>query len=155
MSAKIKGIENLARITRIHNELLQEAVKQLMADILIEVVRLTNAGLNARNKRFIGYAKSTIIHKAKTGRSTTPNMQETSSMMSSLLITPLSKSTPVIAYRLGVTGSDINGISNTAKMASLKNHKNYIILEWSKYYKDLVNKHMQRFIKRFIRTVSK
>ena len=155
MGAEIKKIENLDRMTKIYDELLQEAVKQLMSDVLLEIVKLTNKGLNARNHKFRPYAKSTRIHKAKTGRSTTPNMQETSSMMSSLLITRLRETTPIVAYKIGVTGSDINGVSNTAKMASLRNHKNYIILEWSKHYKTLVNKHLKVFLERFIRTVSR
>ncbi len=155
MSAEIKGLQNLARISRIHDRLLQEAVKQLMADILLEIVRLTNKGINARNQSFIPYSKATIIHKAKKGLSTIPNMQETSSMLHSLQVTPLSRTTALKKYKIGVTGSDINGVSNSAKLGSLRNRKNYVILEWSEHYKKMVERHMQRFIKRFIKTVSR
>lgn len=150
-SVQIKGIGNLAKMGNIWKDILEEGSKQLMADIMLEVVRLTNKGMNAYNVPFIPYAKKTVQIKIKTGRKLTPNMQQSSAMLSSLTVTRFK--TKMIKYKLGVQGSH-EGVSNRSKLAFLKDHKNYTILLWTPHYKKMAEKHFDRLVKRYIKSVS-
>lgn len=151
VSVQIIGIENFDKMAKVWDDMLEEASKQLMADILLEVVKLTNKGMNAFNKPFIPYAKKTVQIKIKTGRKLTPNMQQSSAMLSSLTITRFK--TKMVKFSLGVQGSH-EGISNRKKLAYLKDHKNYVILAATPHYIKLTEKHMKRFLARYIKAVS-
>ena len=154
MSVELKNLENLVRMENIFNSMLNNAMKKLVADVMLEIIRLTNKGMNAYNKPFLPYSKSYQAERVKSGRNAKPNMQWTSSMLHSLSVTPLRQTTQIRAYKIGVSGTDINGVANTIKLTKLKHHKNYIILEGSPYYKKLVDKHLKRFLRDFINRVS-
>ncbi len=149
----IKGMDKLQKMIDIHYRMLEEYTKQAMADMMLNIQRNTNKGLNADNVPFISYANSTVKHKIKVGKSTTPNMQETSSMMNSLNFIPARKSKTFIIYKIGVKGS-YKGVSNKVKLKKLSEHKNYYILRWTPFYKKLVNTHFERFVKRYINKVT-
>lgn len=149
---EIKNLTVLQKMIDAEHLLLQQMISELMADVLLEIIRLTNAGLNAYAQPFIPYSKYTVKHKIKTGRQTTPNMQQTSSMLNSLNIKTVGI-TKIIKYRISASGS-IKGVSNKSKLVSLANHKNYIILDWTPHYMKLVKKHSDRFKKRASRVLS-
>jgi len=150
-SVQIKGLDNFRKMGVVFGDMLEEATKQLMADIHLEIVRLTNKGMNAYNKPFLPYAKSTVKKKIEAKKKTTPNMQQSTAMISSLTVTRFK--TKLVKYKLGVQGSH-DGVSNRKKLAYLKDYKNYIILGWSPHIKKMVDIHFKRFIKRYIKAVS-
>jgi len=142
MSFEIKGIENIDLMRKAYDNILRDTAKKIMADIMLEVVRLTNLGINAYGKPFLPYASSTVKKKAKQGKSTTPNMQDTSSMISSLSFVKSKTKKGFASQAIGVRGS-YKGISNRKKLRHLKDMKNYVILEWTPYYDKIVKKHLK------------
>ena len=149
---EIKNLEVLRKMIDVQHLLSQQMIAELMADVLLEIIRLTNKGLNAYAQPFTPYSKATVNHKVKTGRSTTPNMQQTSSMLSSLNVKPITV-TKIIKYKISASGS-FKGVSNKAKLVHLANHKNYIILEWTPNYMKLVDKHSKIFQRRAAQRMS-
>lgn len=149
----IKGLGNLKKMSSILDAMLDEAAKQVMADLILEVQRNTNKGLNADKVPFISYAKATVKKKIEDGKSITPNIQDTSSMMNSLGFIPARKSRTFIVYKIGVKGS-YKGVSNKAKLKWLNDHKNYYILRWTPFYIKMANTPMNKAVKRFINKVS-
>jgi hypothetical protein len=147
-SVVIKGMGNLKKISDEFDRQLEEATKQVMADIMLKIVVNTNAGRNAYNVPFLAYAKKTIAKKREQGKSTKPNMQDTSSMISSLDFLPARKTRTFIVYKIGVKGS-YKGVSNKAKLKYLDEHKNYYILRRTPFYIKIAKTHLNRFAKRF------
>ena len=141
------------RMAMRYDMMLDQAMRQMMSDYLLEVVRSTNMGLNYKGDPFLPYSAGYTAKRVAEGRSIKPNMQYTSSMLSSLTITSLTRTTSLKKYKLGVSGSDRDGVSNSAKLADLKTRKNYIILAKSKKYEKLVTEHLTRFLTRFSREV--
>lgn len=153
MTAKLEGLEKLIRMEKIYDDMLNEMLKQLTADVILEVMRLTERHLNAYAKPFAPYSQRTINKKLAEGKSTLPNMRDTGAMLHSLSVTPVKRTTNIKIFKIGVSGS-FNGVSNSAKLGRLKNHKNYIILEWTPHYQKLVEKHARRFMRRFLSKVN-
>jgi len=150
---ELKGLEKLQKMEDIFYKELQEATRQLMADVMLRVVLNTNAGKNAYNVPFTPYAKFTIKKKIKDGKQTSPNMQDSSSMINSLGFLPARNTKYFIVYKIGVKGG-YKGVSNKAKLRYLRDHKNYLILAWTPFYIKMVNQHFKRFVARYIRIVN-
>ena len=150
----IKGMEKLKKMSNTLDAFLEEATKQVMADIMLDTQSNTNKGLNIDRQPFIPYSKKTVKKKIEDGKSTTPNMQDTSAMLSSLDFLPARKSRTFIIYKIGVKGSH-KGVSNKAKLKWLSDHKNYVILgKWPPYRIKMANSHINKAVKRFINKVS-
>lgn len=117
---------------------IDNMLKSIMTDSLLKINVLVNSGRNVFGDPFIPYSASYSLWRSKTGRSTRPNMQNTSSMMNSLGITRRGKYT----YIIGAKGTDRFGNSNVAKLKKLESYKNYKILFWSKILQDIADRYL-------------
>lgn len=134
--------QSLKQFQANYERLLKQFIPELTSDLLLEIVKLTNKGMNAYNEPFQSYSAGYIKQRKKKGLGITPNMQYSSDMMNSLTPSRLSST----SWKLGFLGSDRDGVSNVYKAAKLERTKNYIILGFTDYYLKFVDKKLKRFM---------
>jgi len=131
------------------NRALQDSLKRVGADMLLEISNRIAQSKNADNVPFEPYENSTIIEKRKKGHSVVVNLQDTSAMVNSIIID--AKDLNSLILRIGVMGVDKNGESNSVKARKLHKHKNYSFLKWTPSYKNFATGKAIMYFYRFLR----
>jgi len=137
---QIEGIKRVKAEMDLIDIKIEHMLQSIMASSLLKITELVNSGYNVFGDPFTPYSASYLKWRRKTGRTTRPNMQNTSSMMNSLAVIRRSKA----FYAIGGKGTDKHGESNVAKLKKLENHKNYKILFWSDILKDIVDRYWEK-----------
>lgn len=115
---------------------LKYSFQRVGPDILLEISRRIATSRNADDVPFEPYNRATIVQKTKRGHSLVVNLQDTSAMINSIIADYSEIDNFII--KIGVLGTDKNGIANGEKARKVQKHKNYTFLVWSDSYKKFV-----------------
>lgn len=126
---------------------VKKTLRIMTSDMLLEINRRITRGRNADNQPFQPYSPATDRAKRKQGKSLRVNLQDTSSMINSLMIDD--SGIDNLMLKIGVIGVDFNGISNAYKARRLDRHKNYYFLRWTRSYKNFIGKR-KRLLQEFL-----
>lgn len=145
MSFRIELDTRNLRLFREGSDLMRRKVKTTIkratALLLRRIIQNTNRGIDANGNSFLPYSSSYIKQRVQKGLGTLVNLQDTSQMIQSFVITKIND----YSYRIHPAGLDSNGVSNSVKLYYIENgNKQRLVLYSSDKYKEMVKSYIQR-----------